>query len=348
MHSIPASSSKAPAPLDVAAPLLATRDLRVHFFTQSGVVHAVDGVDFAVGGQETLGLVGESGSGKTVSSLALLRLVPRPARIVAGEIDFEGENLLAKSEREMTHLRGRRIAMVFQNPAYSLNPILSIGDQLGEIVAWHEKLGRAEARRRVVDLLVLVGIADAGARVDQFPHELSGGMKQRVCIARALLCNPALVLADEPTTNLDVTIQAQILDLLDDLKQRLRMSMILVTHDMGVVARMADRIAVMYAGRICETGSAGEIFGNPQHPYTRALLASTPRIDQRYAHGRRAVLPAIDGRPPDLRAPPRGCRFHPRCPEAVPDCARLLPQMTPIAPGHAVSCLRRGSAGTDA
>jgi oligopeptide/dipeptide ABC transporter ATP-binding protein len=347
MHSIPASSSEAPPAAGMAAPLLAARDLRVDFLTQGGVARAVDGVDFEVGARETLGLVGESGSGKTVSSLALLRLVPRPARIVSGAIEFEGENLIAKSEREMTHLRGRRIAMVFQNPAYSLNPILSIGDQLGEILVWHEKLGRAAARARVVELLALVGIADATARLNQFPHELSGGMKQRVCIARALLCRPALVLADEPTTNLDVTIQAQILDLLDDLKQRLGTSMILVTHDMGVVARMADRIAVMYAGRICETGPARAIFANPQHPYTRALLASTPRIDQRYAHGRQAALPAIEGRPPDVRTPPRGCRFHPRCAEATADCARLLPQMTPIAPDHAVSCLRRGSAAVE-
>jgi len=346
MPSIPASSSETPA-AGAAQPLLAARDLRVHFFTQGGVSRAVDGVDFEVGARETLGLVGESGSGKTVSSLALLRLVPRPARIVSGAIAFEGEDLLAKSEREMTQLRGRRIAMVFQNPAYSLNPIRSVGDQLGEILVWHEKLGRAEARARVIELLSLVGIGDAAARLGQFPHQLSGGMKQRICIARALLCKPALVLADEPTTNLDVTIQAQILDLLDDLKQRLGTSMILVTHDMGVVARMADRITVMYAGRICETGPAAEIFRNPQHPYTRALLASTPRIDQRYARGGRAALPAIEGRPPDLRTPPRGCRFHPRCPEATPECARLTPQMTPIAPDHAVSCLKRGSSGTE-
>jgi oligopeptide/dipeptide ABC transporter ATP-binding protein len=347
MHSIPASSSEAAQPAAAPPPLLAARDLRVHFFTQSGVVRAVDGVDFAVGGQETLGLVGESGSGKTVTSLALLRLVPPPARIVSGEIVFEGEDIAAKSERDMARLRGRRMAMVFQNPAYSLNPIMTIGDQLGEIVAWHEKLGRGEARRRAVDLLALVGIADAGARLDQFPHELSGGMKQRVCIARALLCKPALVLADEPTTNLDVTIQAQILDLLDDLKQRLRMSMILVTHDMGVVARMADRITVMYAGRICETAPAADLFRDPQHPYTRALLGSTPRIDHRYTRGGGEALPAIEGRPPDLRDPPRGCRFHPRCPEAVADCRRIMPLMTPVAPDHAVSCLRRGSTGVE-
>jgi len=346
MHSIPASSSELPQDARAQAPLLAVSELRVHFFGQSGVVRAIVGVDFSVGAQETLGLVGESGSGKTLSTLALLRLVPRPARIVSGAILFEGEDLMAKPDSEMNLIRGRRMAMVFQNPAYSLNPILSIGEQLSEIIVWHEKLSRAEARERVLVLLSLVGIGDATARFSQFPHELSGGMKQRVCIARALLCNPSLVLADEPTTNLDVTIQAQILDLLDDLKQRMRMSMILVTHDLGVVARMADHIVVMYAGRVCETGRVREVFRNPQHPYTRGLLASMPRIDQRYARAERETLHAIKGRPPDLRAPPSGCRFHPRCPEAIADCARLLPEMTPIASGHGVSCLRCGSSGT--
>jgi oligopeptide/dipeptide ABC transporter ATP-binding protein len=251
-----------------------------------------------------------------------------------------------KSEREMADVRGKRIAMVFQNPAYSLNPIYTIGAQLGEIVAWHEKINRNEAAERVAELLRLVGIADPRTRLTQFPHELSGGMKQRVCIARALLCNPALVLADEPTTNLDVTIQAQILDLLDTLKDRFATSMILVTHDMGVVARMADRITVMYAGRICETADARTIFHNPQHPYTRALLESMPRVDQSYANNKQRRLPVIAGRPPNLAAPPSGCRFHPRCPEAGPECGRFQPEMTSIAPGHAVSCLKRGSAST--
>jgi oligopeptide/dipeptide ABC transporter ATP-binding protein len=343
MLSTPVSNSERPRLVAAAPPLLEVEDLHVHFVTPNVTIRAVNGIDFAVGARETVGLVGESGSGKTISSLALLRLVPRPAKIVQGRMRFEGRDLMEYSESEMSAVRGKRIAMVFQNPAYSLNPILTIGDQLGEIYAWHEKAGRRQARERVEELLRLVGITDPQARINQFPHELSGGMKQRVCIARALLCNPALVLADEPTTNLDVTIQAQILDLLNDLKNRFGTSMVLVTHDMGVVARMADRITVMYAGRICETADARTIFRNPQHPYTRALLASTPRVDQRYTRTAASRLPAIDGRPPNLAAPPTGCQFHPRCPEAAPECRHLAPGMKVVAPGHAVSCLKRGS-----
>ena len=323
------------------APLLEVHGLRVHLDFPTGVARAIDGVDFCVDRQETLGLVGESGSGKTLSSLALLRLVPRPARIAGGNIRFEGSDLMALSETAMAALRGRRIAMVFQNPAYSLNPILTVGAQLGEILIWHQKLPRRTAMDRVTELLRLVGIADAPARHRQFPHELSGGMKQRICIARALLCSPALVLADEPTTNLDVTIQAQILDLLRELKDRLHTSMILVTHDMGVVARMADRITVMYAGLACETADARTIFRNPQHPYTRALLESMPRADR--SHGSR--LMTIGGRIPSLATPPAGCRFHPRCPEAEEACRRLRPEPVSVAAGHVVSCLRRGSQG---
>ncbi len=325
-------------------PLLQVRDLRVHFFTRDGIARAVDGVDFHVERGETLGIVGESGSGKTVTSLALLRLVPPPARIVGGGIRFEGEELLAKSPREMARVRGRRIAMVFQNPTTSLNPIASIGAQLGEILRWHQGVRRAEAEARIVALLDLVGIADAGARLRQYPHELSGGMKQRVGIARALLCDPALVLADEPTTALDVTIQAQVLDLLIDLRRRLHMSMVLVTHDMGVVARVADRITVMYAGRVCETAPARRLFAAPLHPYTRALLDSMPRLDRQYGPGARR-LPTIAGQPPNMAHPPAGCRFRTRCPEAMEDCAKLLPVETTVAEGHSVSCLRRGSTG---
>lgn len=344
MLSIPASSSDRAASGD-QSPLLRVEGLRVHFFTSRGVIRAVDGVDFSVAPNETLGLVGESGSGKTISSLALLRLVPQPARIVGGRLMFEGRDLMKHSEREMSAVRGKRMAMVFQNPAYSLDPIMSIGDQLGEIYSWHEKVGRRQARERVAELLHLVGISDPKARLAQFPHELSGGMKQRVCIARALLCNPALVLADEPTTNLDVTIQAQIIDLLDELKDRLGTSMILVTHDMGLVARMADRITVMYAGRICETADAATIFRNPQHPYTRALLTSMPRVNRRYGRSADERLPVIGGRPPDLSMPPSGCPFHPRCAEAGAECNRVVPQMTALGSGHAVSCLKRGSEG---
>ncbi len=319
----------------------------MHFFTQQGELPAVKGVDFEVGSKETLGIVGESGSGKTISSLALLRLVPRPARIVGGKINFEGQDLLKLSDVDMASLRGKRMAMVFQNPAYSLNPIMTIGDQLGEIYAWHQKASKKAAQERVADLLNLVGITDPRARLQQFPHELSGGMKQRVCIARALLCEPALILADEPTTNLDVTIQAQILDLLDELKARLGTSMILVTHDMGLVARMADRITVMYSGRICESTDAKTIFRQPEHPYTRSHLESTPRIDQRYQRETGERLDTISGRPPTLNAPPRGCQFHPRCPEAGPECRQLLPQTSEIKPGHWVSCLKRGSPGVE-
>ncbi|MBL6455289.1 ABC transporter ATP-binding protein [Belnapia sp. T6] len=328
----------------MAPPLLSVEGLQVQFHTRDGIVRAVDGVDYSVGRGETLGIVGESGSGKTVSSLALLRLVPPPARIAAGRVMFEGEDLLAKPERELGAIRGRRIAMVFQNPATSLNPIYSIGSQLGEILRWHEKLDRAAAEARILSLLDLVGITDPATRLRQYPHELSGGMKQRIGIARALLCNPALLLADEPTTALDVTIQAQILDLLADLRQRLGMAMVLVTHDMGVVARMADRITVMYAGRVCETASAATLFSAPRHPYTRALLESMPRIDHRYT-GPRQLLPTIAGRPPGLLNPPAGCRFAARCPEAMAECRTTLPVETVVAPGHSVSCIRHGSQG---
>ncbi|UCF95510.1 MAG: ABC transporter ATP-binding protein [Desulfobacterales bacterium] len=322
--------------------LLAVKKLRVHFFTGAGVVQAVDGVDFAVSPRETLGLVGESGSGKTISSLALLRLIPRPGKIIGGEIIFKHEDLIAKREEEMIKIRGKNIAMIFQNPAYSLNPIYSIGDQLGEILTWHEKLSRQAANERVAELLQLVGITDPFSRLRQFPHELSGGMKQRVCIARALLCSPPLVLADEPTTNLDVTIQAQILDLLQELKERFHMSMILVTHDMGVVARMADRITVMYAGRICETATARTIFENPRHPYTQALLATMPRVDHSYSDGKTRRLPVIPGRIPNLIEPPSGCRFHPRCPASDDECARILPELLSLEEGHWVSCIKAG------
>ena len=341
------SASEA-SPVTVEAPLLEVHDLKVHFFTREGVVRAVDGVDYRVNRAETLGIVGESGSGKTVSSLAMLRLVPPPARTVGGQILFEGEDLLTRTPKQMTALRGRRLAMIFQNPATSLNPIYSIGAQLGEILMWHEKVSRAEADARIVDLLNLVGISDPATRLRQFPHELSGGMKQRVGIARALLCNPSLVLADEPTTALDVTIQAQILELLADLQARFRMSMALVTHDMGVVARMAQRITVMYAGRVCESADARTIFTAPQHPYTRALLESMPRVDQSYSGAVRRPLPTIPGRPPNLLNPPPGCRFHDRCPEATAECRRLMPVETAMGPGHTVSCLRRGSRGITA
>lgn len=323
--------------------LLDVKGLRVHFYTGSGIVKAVDGISYGLQPGQTLGLVGESGSGKTISSLALLRLIPRPGRILSGEIVFQNENLMAKTEDEMVQLRGKKIAMIFQNPAYSLDPIYTIGDQLGEIYTWHEQVSRKAALQRVAELLRLVGITDPESRLKQFPHELSGGMKQRVCVARALLCNPALVLADEPTTNLDVTIQAQILDLLIELKNRFQMAMILVTHDMGVVARMADRITVMYAGRICEEADAKVIFRDPRHPYTKALLETVPRIDQSYSGDKRSRLVVIPGRIPNLIDPPGGCRFHPRCPSAKEECRTILPESVELADGHLVSCLEYGA-----
>jgi oligopeptide/dipeptide ABC transporter ATP-binding protein len=325
--------------------LLSVDDLRVHFFSRSGVAPVVDGLDLTVRPRETVGLVGESGSGKTMASLSVLRLVPPPARIVGGSLRFQDRDLMMLGDAEMRKLRGKSIAMIFQNPAYSLNPILTIGDQLIEILRWHEAVTPAAARERAAELLRLVGIADPLHRLRQFPHELSGGMKQRICIARALLCDPALVLADEPTTNLDVTIQAQILDLLEELRERLHMAMLLVSHDMGLVARMADRITVIYAGRTCETADARTIFRAPLHPYTRALLESAPRVDHAYEHEARPVLQTIAGRIPDLAAPPSGCRFHPRCPEASDDCTRLRPVFSEVAPAHFVSCLKRGSPG---
>jgi peptide/nickel transport system ATP-binding protein/oligopeptide transport system ATP-binding protein len=326
-------------------PLVRVENLRIHFPLRGAPIRVVEGVNYSVAQGETLGIVGESGSGKTLSSLAILRLLPRPAQIAGGRIVFEGEDLAGKSDEEMRRLRGKRIAMVFQNPGFSLHPLMTIGAQLSEILTVHESLASKDASVRIEKLLRLVGISDPGTRIRQYPHELSGGMKQRVCIARALLCNPSLVLADEPTTSLDVTIQAQILELFEELKARFRMSMIFVTHDLGVVARIADRIAVMYAGQICETADAPTIFANPQHPYTRALLGSTPRVDQRSTRASGFRLPTIGGSGPAIMHQGDGCRFAGRCPEAGPECTRLAPLPLAVSPGHTVQCLKRGSAG---
>lgn len=329
--------------------LISVENLRIQFPAPGAPVRVVEDISYQVRAGETMGIVGESGSGKTMSSLAILNLLPPPARIAGGRILFEGEDLAAKSQAQMQKLRGRKLAMVFQNPGYSLNPLLTVGAQLAEILRVHENLRQRDALERVRSLFGLVGITDPGSRLSQYPHEMSGGMKQRVCIARALLCNPALVLADEPTTALDVTIQAQILELFEELKARIGMSMIFVTHDMGVVARIADRITVMYAGQVCETGDKHAIFARPSHPYTQALLSSMPRIDRRYgvdAQGRRERLATV-GRPgtPGQQQHGPGCRFANRCPEAMPECARLVPQAHALEPGRVVHCLRRGSTG---
>ena len=291
-------------------PLLEVTDLQTHFFTEDGLVKAVNGVSFHVEKGETLGIVGESGSGKSVTSLSVMRLIPNPpGKIVGGKILFDGEDLLTYDEDEMRKIRGKNIAMIFQDPMTSLNPVLTIGRQLTETLELHLRMTGREARRRAAELLSLVGIPSPEKRLDDYPHQFSGGMRQRVMIAMALSCNPDLLIADEPTTALDVTIQAQILELINKLKSELEMAVLIITHDLGVVARMADRINVMYAGRIVEEGPTGQIFADPRMPYTIGLLQSIPRLDEE--RGRR--LNPIRGLPPDLINLPEICPFSPRC-----------------------------------
>ncbi|WP_437321079.1 ABC transporter ATP-binding protein [Sorangium sp. So ce385] len=307
--------------------LIEVNNLKTHFFTEEGVVRAVDGISFSLDRGEVLGIVGESGSGKSVTSLSLLRLIPDPpGRIVGGQILLESEggvveDLVEASEARMERIRGDRIAMIFQDPMTSLNPYLRVSEQLIEVLELHRGLGRAEARRRSVEMLQAVGIPAAASRIDDYPHQLSGGMRQRVMIAMALLCDPDLLIADEPTTALDVTIQAQILDLIRERKEALGAAVLLITHDLGVVAKMADRVAVMYAGRIVEEGPVGAIFHAPRHPYTIGLSRSIPRIEG----PRGADLVPIPGMPPSLARLPPGCPFHPRCAHAVAACREEAP-----------------------
>jgi peptide/nickel transport system ATP-binding protein len=316
-------------------PLLRVADLRVEFPTEDGVVHAVDGIDYALHAGRTLGIVGESGSGKTVSALTLMGLHPKHAR-VSGRIDFAGRELLALDSEELRALRGNEVAMIFQDPLSSLHPFHRIGWQLVEAIRAHRSLAKAAARERAVELLDLVGIPSPRERLHAYPHELSGGQRQRVMIAMALANEPKLLIADEPTTALDVTVQAQILALLARLQRELGMAIVLVTHDLGVVAQVADEIAVMYAGRIVERGSTERVLSAPSHPYTWGLLRSIPRLE-----GTIDELVPIGGRPPSLISPPSGCRFHPRCPYAQPDHARIDPALEPVPgePGHAAACL---------
>ena len=307
--------------------LLEVRDLRTYFYTAGGVVRAVDGVSYDVREGETIALVGESGCGKTVSALSVLRLVQAPAgRIIGGQIVFKGQDLLALDEEAMRKIRGREIAMIFQEPMTSLNPVLSIGRQLTEGLEIHLGMTPEQARQRAVELLVLVGIPDPERRLAQYPHQFSGGMRQRMMIAMALACNPSLILADEPTTALDVTIQAQILELMKDLSRRLGVAMVMITHNLGIVARYADRVNVMYAGKMIEQGSAREVYANPRHPYTLGLLRSVPRLDE----PRRAKLNPIEGQPPDLANLPSGCAFAPRCRYAVERCLSEVPPLRPV------------------
>jgi oligopeptide/dipeptide ABC transporter ATP-binding protein len=318
------------------AALLEVDSLQTHFSTSGGVVRAVDGVSWDVQEGETVALVGESGCGKSVSALSVMRLVSAPAgRIVGGRILFKGRDLLTLSEEEMRHLRGREMAMIFQEPMTSLNPVLTVGRQLTEGLEIHLGMETAAARRRAAELLAMVGIPDPARRLPQYPHQFSGGMRQRMMIAMALACNPSLILADEPTTALDVTIQAQILELLKDLSRRLGVAMLIITHNLGVVARYADRVNVMYAGRIVERGTARELYANPRHPYTLGLLKSVPRLDV----PRRQRLDPIEGQPPDLTRLPPGCAFGPRCAFRVERCSVEVPPLRPIAtPGHVAAC----------
>jgi len=315
--------------------ILKIENLKTYFDTWAGIVKAVDGVSLDVKEGETLGLVGESGSGKSVTALSILRIVPRPGKIIDGRIIYKGENLLEKTENDLQKIRGKEIAYIFQDPATSLNPVFNIADQLIEVIRRHQSVTKNEALEKAVELLRLVEIPDPELKIWNYPHQLSGGMKQRIAVARALSCQPSLLLADEPTTNLDVTIQAQILQLMKSLKEKLGMSMILITHDMGVVAGVADRITVLYAGRICETADTKTIFYKPKHPYTVALLTSVPSLALR-----REKLAVIPGAIPNLIEPPTGCRFHPRCEYAKAECAKEIPPLEEIEPGHYVACIR--------
>ncbi len=316
------------------ASLLQVRDLKTYFFTDDGVVKAVDGISYDVQPGEIVGLVGESGCGKTVSALAILRLIPDPpGKIVGGEIIFEGDDLLKASEEEIRHVRGNRIAMIFQEPMTSLNPVLTIGRQITESLELHLKMDRRSANKRAIELMEMVGIPEAKARIADYPHQFSGGMRQRAMIAMALSCNPKLLLADEPTTALDVTIQAQILELLTRLTRELGTAVVIITHNLGVVARYADRVNVMYAGKIVESAVARELYGNPHHPYTLGLLKSVPRLDK----ARKEKLEPIEGFPPDLIHMPQGCAFRPRCKFAVAKCQEE-PPLLQVASKHYSAC----------
>ncbi|HVN89568.1 MAG TPA: ABC transporter ATP-binding protein [Candidatus Binataceae bacterium] len=317
-------------------PLLEVKDLRTSFFTPKGEVRVVDGVNFSITPGKLTGIVGESGSGKTISVLSIMRLLPEGARITGGSILFNGTDLLKLSEAEMRAIRGAQIAMIFQEPMTSLNPVFTIGSQIGEAIRLHQHTNRHETRTRAVEALAMVGIADPERRVNDYPHQLSGGMRQRVMIAMALACRPKILIADEPTTALDVTIQAQILDLIRDLQQQLGLAVLLVTHDLGIVARYADDVTILYAARVMERAATKELFTNPLNPYTKGLLASIPGIDGH--HQRR--LQAIAGTIPSAAAPPSGCRFHPRCPIAIAECARTQPALEQKRPDHFAACIR--------
>jgi peptide/nickel transport system ATP-binding protein len=319
-------------------PLLQVRDLRTHFFTIDGVVRAVDGVSFDLAPGETLGIVGESGCGKSVTALSILRLIPQNGRIVTGAICLEGRELTTLSADHMRELRGHKVAMIFQEPMTSLNPVLTVGTQIAESVVRHLGLSKRAAYDRAREMLELVRIADARRRLSEYPHQLSGGMRQRVMIAIALCCNPKVLIADEPTTALDVTVQAQILDLMLELKEKLGTAIILITHDLGVVAETCERVIVMYAGRVVEEAPAGDLFARPLHPYTRGLLRALPSFEDDIQTGARLKLAEIPGMVPALNRPVAGCAFAPRCGHAVASCRTEAPALTGTGRDHPVAC----------
>ena len=322
----------------MAERLLEVKGLKTHFFTDEGVVRAVDGVDFYINKGETLGVVGESGCGKSVTALSIMRLIPTPpGRIVSGSITYDGKNLLDLSPAQMRKIRGKEISMIFQEPMTSLNPVFTVGEQIAEALRLHEGLNRRDAMDKTVDMLKLVHIPNAERRVREYPHQLSGGMRQRIMIAMALSCNPKLLIADEPTTALDVTIQAQILELLNELKAKLGMAILLITHDMGVIAETAQRVVVMYAAKVAEEAPVTELFKEPLHPYTQGLLRSIPRID--LAAVKKTKLETIPGTVPTLRGAERpGCAFAPRCSFAKPMHFENTPPLKEVRPGHKVAC----------
>ena len=319
-------------------PLLEVEQLQTHFGTADGVVRAVEGLSFHIEAGETLAIVGESGCGKSVTSMSILRLIQEPPGRIAGQVRFLGRDLLKLPEAEMRKLRGNDISMIFQEPMTSLNPVLTIGRQIGETLRLHQGMNAGQAEARAVEMLTLVGIPAPGRRVREYPHQLSGGMRQRVMIAMALACNPKLLIADEPTTALDVTIQAQILDLMRDLQARLGSAIMLITHDLGVVAEMAQRVVVMYAGRKVEEATARELFANPQHPYTRGLLGAVPRLGSSLSTAARSKLAEIPGLVPSLRKPIVGCAFAGRCGSATDVCRHVAPAVEQKRPGHSVAC----------
>lgn len=314
--------------------LLKICNLRTHFLLRRGRLRAVDGVNLQVHRNESVGLVGESGCGKSVTALSIMRLVPYPGKIIDGQVFFQGSDLLRKDEAEMNELRGGKIAMIFQDPLASLNPVIKVGEQIAENVERHLKLNKSQSWKKAVALMELVGIPEANMRAHEYPFQFSGGMRQRICIAMALSCNPLLLIADEPTTNLDVTVQAQIVDLIDKIRREIGTSMILITHNFGLLTWLTEKVNVMYAGKIVESGTNEEILKNPLHPYTALLLRSIPRITDE-----RERLVTIDGRVPSLIDLYSGCSFYPRCPSAEKECGKLAPQLKEVTPGHMVSCL---------